>query len=389
LSRLRAALAPEWGATWEMVFALRAEEALTALRAAPVDVVVADLQVRARDDRPFLEVARDECPHAARIAFSARTDGPSVVQALRVAHRVVSKQSAPEVVAHVLQRACTLQDLVADQNLRGFMTRLTGLPAVPEIYAQLNAAIAQADTSFATIGRIVEQDPSLAAKLLQVVNSAHFALSAQVSRVEQAVALLGFETVRSLALSVHLMAQAGRVPAVPGFSLGLQQQHSLLAARIARRLLGGMESQHAFTAALLSDVGRVVFAMCLPRQLALTMSACREGTPLDEAERKHVGFSHAEVGAYLLGLWGLPPFILEAVAFHHVPSGLPLRGLDVLGATHAATVLTDEILSPIPGITCDPPSFDGKLLDILGDDDQVPAWRRLAEQEAHLPDEVR
>jgi HD-like signal output (HDOD) protein len=374
---------------WDMVFAASAEDGLAALREHPFEVVVCDLQWPDLGGARFLDLVRKECPEAARIAVSARTDGPTVVGALRVAHRFLPTPCPKPVLVNVLLRTCVLQSLVGDRSLRGFIARLTGLPSVPHIYSQLTTAMANPQTSFAAIGRIVEQDPALAAKLLQVVNSAHFALRQKVTRVEQAVPLLGFETLRSLALAVHLTALAEQASPIPGFSPSLLQQHSLLCARIARRLLTGADAQQAYTAALLADVGKIVLAVSLPGAFREVVRVCRGGMPALEAERQCVGFTHAAVGAYVLGLWGLPTGIIEAIAFHHPPVGIPVRSFDVVAAVHVASALTDEVLGPTPAITAEPELLDERLVASLKLDRSLPDWRRMAQEESDLPDAAR
>jgi HD-like signal output (HDOD) protein len=302
-----------------------------------------------------------------------------VVEALDAAHRVVTKPCPPEVVAGAVLRAFALQRRLEDPALRGFIASLAGLPPVPHVYAQLSAAMANPDASLPMIGRIVEQDPAIVAKLLQVANSAAVGARERVATVERAVILLGLETLRTLTLSTQLMMLAERAP-VPGFSLARLQEHALLTARIARRLSPGAQAQPAFTAALLADTGKLVLAICVPARFVEVVRACKAGTPVLEAERAVFGFTHAEVGAYVLGLWGLPSAIVEAVAFHHAPGESRPRTLDTLAAVHAAAVLADELGPPLAGVTIAPAALDPSLVE-AGLASSLPDWRRLAKEE--------
>jgi HD-like signal output (HDOD) protein/ActR/RegA family two-component response regulator len=364
---------------WQMLFAADAKTATAALRGGPFDAVVAGLRVREPGGRSLLEVVRQEQPATVRIGLGTKSDGAAVVEALDAAHRVITKPCAPELVAGGVLRAFALQRRLEDPALRGFVAGLSGLPPVPHVYAQLSAAMADPDASLPMIGRIVEQDPAIVAKLLQVANSAAVGARERVATVERAVILLGLETLRTLTLSTQLMMLAERAP-VPGFSLVRMQEHALLSARIARRLSSGAQAQQAFTAALLADAGKLVLAICVPARFAEVVRACKAGTPVLEAERSVFGFTHAEVGAYVLGLWGLPSTIVEAVAFHHTPGESRPRTLDTLAAVHAAAVLADELGPPLAGVTVPAAAIDASLVD-AGLATALPDWRRLAKEE--------
>ena len=164
----------------------------------------------------------------------------------------------------------------------------------------------------------------------------------------------------------------------------------MLAARIARRLMPSQEQgEVAFATALMADAGKLVLWLWWPERFALVMEACKAGVPPREAEQLLFGFTHAEVGAYLLGLWGLPASSVEAVACHHEPfprSGnrSPAEGLEVVTAVHVACALADEMLLPTPGLT-EPAGLDSRSVEELGLWAELPRWRAIAEEEASLP----
>jgi HD-like signal output (HDOD) protein/CheY-like chemotaxis protein len=370
---------------WDAIFAEGAQAGLVALASLPCDVVVADMRMPEMDGAAFLRIVAAEYPQTARIVLSGFADRPAVLRALGVAHQFLSKPCAAETLYEVLARACALQRFVGDKHLRGFMSRLTCLPSMAPALERLTAMLLDTGTSTAAIARVVEQDPALSAKLLQVVNAGSFAPGARVATVQQAVTLLGVDAVRNLLLSSALVRGAEQAPEVPGFSFERLQEHALLSARIARRLMPvpGDRAQ-AFTASLLANAGKLVLAVGWPDRFARVVRDSGTGVPAGEAERESFGFTHAEVGAYLLGLWGLPATIVEAVAFHHRPSSLALAGFELVVAVHIASVLADEIM-PVPGIT-EPLLFDHALTEEIGLAASLPRWREIAEEESQLPE---
>jgi putative nucleotidyltransferase with HDIG domain len=184
------------------------------------------------------------------------------------------------------------------------------------------------------IGQIVARDTVIAAKLLQMVNSAFFRLPRRINDIEQAVAYLGLATVRNLVISAEVFASWSDSGASKMLDFKCLQTHTMAVAAATRALTRDTPvASEALLAAMLHDIGYWVLAQehgaALDEALRL---AARDGLSLPEAERRVLGASHAEVGAYLLGLWGFPTSIVEAIAHHHNPRSVPQTRFDVLAA---------------------------------------------------------
>jgi HD-like signal output (HDOD) protein len=172
------------------------------------------------------------------------------------------------------------------------------------------------------MARLIKQDPAVTAKLLQVASSAFFNTSATVSDVESAIMRLGFRTLRNLshALSGSLPVRPSTMPTIT--AVQQLQQRSLRIARLASGMARLPEdASSAYIAGLLCDVGQLVLVSAAPERLYVTQAeASQRGVSVHQAELATWGVTHAEIGAYLLGLWGLPFQIVEAVANHHAPA---------------------------------------------------------------------
>jgi len=137
--------------------------------------------------------------------------------------------------------------------------------------------------------------------------------------------------------------------------------------------------EQSYTAGLLHDVGRLVFASNLCERYTAVVKASQEnGTSVWEEERQKLGATHAEVGAYLLGLWGLSDSIVEAVAFHHRPSDCVERRFSPLTAVHVAKALQEELSQTGDG----PSHIDSMYLNTLHLTDRLPYWREVAAAQA-------
>jgi HD-like signal output (HDOD) protein len=243
----------------------------------------------------------------------------------------------------VVERACELQRLLQDEYIRSLIGKLDKLPSVPHTYAELTRAAAKPDVAITDLADIVEQDPAMTVKVLQLVNSAYFGLPQQLSSVRQAVSYLGTDLLKTLVLTAHAFGTTIPRP-VEGFSLEVLQRDSLVMARMLKRTIPDRERAcEAFTAAMVHDVGKIVLAAGVPDKFGEALRLEREqGTPLHVLEKELIGVTHAEVSAYLLGCWGLPLSIVEAAAYHHTPHFVTEGPLDLLARLHAADALLDR-----------------------------------------------
>jgi HD-like signal output (HDOD) protein len=366
---------------WDMAFAQGGAAALAELEKAPHDVIVSDMKMPGMDGPALLQTVKDLYPGAARIVLSGQAERDAVLRALPVAHQFLSKPCDIEVLRAVIERTCNLQTLLQDDAIRRVVGKLDTLPSVAASYWALTRALQQQEIGLAQVAAIVEQDPAMTAKVLQLVNSAYFGLAHRITSIQQAVTYLGVELLKGLLLTARVFALMD-VSRVPGFSLERLQQHSLLTARVARRLVPNPgDRDEAFTAAILHDVGQVILALGVPDRFADALRVAREtGRPLDEVEREILAVSHSEVGAYLLGVWGLPFPILEAIAYHHQPHRVTAGSRDVLAAVHVADVLIEA--SPgAGGEDASAERLDMAFLESAGWAPDLPRWREIVAKE--------
>ena len=217
------------------------------------------------------------------------------------------------------------------QKLRAIVGGVDRLPSALHIFQQLSEAVAKDEASVDEIAGLVRQDPAMASKLLQFVNSAFFAQSREITDVKNAVTRLGMKTVKNLVLGVGIFDAVGKWKLPPLVSVDELQQRGFTTARIASSIAGATKfADTAYMAGLVCDVGELVLAAALPDQLQEAWQlAAKRGAPRLALEHELLGATHAEVGACLLGLWGLPFSVVEAVAGHHMPSPSPQSGSDL------------------------------------------------------------
>lgn len=210
-----------------------------------------------------------------------------------------------------------MKTLALDEVLRG----VQNLPSLPAVVLDLLASLDNdADLDVPALARLIEKDQSLSARTLRIANSSFYGMPRQVRNVEDAIAMLGLQTIRSIALSASMI---GRFPVRSGFGafdFVAFWRHCIETALAARALaaLSGRSTALAYTGGLLHDVGRLVLAYQFPATHAAVLE--HSGThscSLLQAERELLRFDHCTVGQALAQHWKLPPEITAAIGQHH------------------------------------------------------------------------
>jgi HD-like signal output (HDOD) protein len=320
LERVLLDLAPDW----ETCFLSSAEAAMNELSRQQYDVIVCDLRMAGMDGVALLGRVAEVWPRTVRIVLSGHSDEEAALKMVHVAHQFLAKPCAAATLHQVIARTAQLTQLLPDRKLQTLVGQVGSLPSPGEVHRELTVLVdrEQAGNSAAELAQLIKRDPAMTAKLLQVASSAFFNTSASVADVETAIMRLGFRTLRNLshALCDFLPTRPSAIPTVT--AVQTLQQRALRVAQLASRMARLPEdASAAYIAGLLSHVGELLLISAAPERLYVTHAeALHSGVASHVAELATWGVTHAEIGAYLLGLWGLPFQIVEAVANHHAPA---------------------------------------------------------------------
>jgi HD-like signal output (HDOD) protein/ActR/RegA family two-component response regulator len=361
---------------WTTEFAEGGPQALAVLDKGPFDVVVSDMRMPGMTGAQLLEEVRQRFPHMVRIILTGQCDEESGLRALRVAHQMLYKPCDAESLKATVARTCSLGELLSSPALQTIVTRQGSIPSLPTLYQEVLKELDSETPSLDKVAAIVGKDMGMVAKILHVVNSSFFGLRREITSPSQAVMLLGLETMRVLVLAVGIFSTF-RTKDHPDLSLAALQKHgdktSVLARAIAKaEAAPPRDIEHAAMAGLLHDIGKLILLDSGPEAYPdMLARAAAAKQPLWEAERAAFGASHSEVGAFLLGLWGLPMPIVEAVAWHHRPSDCPARSFCPLTAVHVANALISA-----NGSTGEP-QIDHAYLQRLNLLERLPYWQKL------------
>jgi HD-like signal output (HDOD) protein/CheY-like chemotaxis protein len=320
------------------------KDALQLLEERPFDVVVSDLRMPGMDGVALLREVQQRHPHLIRIMFSGHSELEAALRAATVAHQFIAKPCNAEDLRAIIGRAVGLRELLADQGLQSLLSGLKELPALPQVFIDLTALLGDPRSGTPEIAKLVKTDAALCAKVLNLVNSAFFGLARKTTSIDLALGYLGTATLRAITLATCVSsALAPRARAV-GYDLESFQAKSMFAAHIASALFENASVvQDAFAAALLQDIGEILLLLEPSEDFVLAMDYARENEiTINAAERELEIVQHAHVGAYLLGTWGLPYTIVEAVAHHHEPQRVPHAAFEIVDAVYAATCIAEH-----------------------------------------------
>jgi HD-like signal output (HDOD) protein len=366
------------GEQWIVKLAGTGAAALEELKRQPYDGLVASLYLPDLGTAQFLNKVRGKYPKTVRFVVASEKDRERVVKEVLGAHQFLIRPFDADGLRTIIERALAFDLWMESDKLHKLVARMRSLPTVPALYLEIVAALKSPDSTTEEVGEMISKDMAITTKLLQVINSAYFGLPRTVTSAAEAVGLLGFETVKSMVMAVKLLNHYDRLK-IADFSVEQLWKHSTEVAHHARKLVliqtgDRMLAEEAFTAGLMHDVGKAVLAANFTEQYHGAQSLARkQHIPMWEVEKEIFGASHGEVGAYLLGLWGLPLGVLEAAALHHQPARAANKVFTSLTAVHAADVLQHESEPQVEGEA--PPNIDVEYLAEIGMLECLPAWR--------------
>lgn len=332
---------------WETAFAVGAEAALQQLENQSFDVVVSDMKMPGMSGIELLSLVKTRNPETIRIVLSGHTESSMLMQAFGVAQQYLAKPCDQRALQQAIERGLMLRERLVSSDIRRALGGISAVPPLPVVYQKLLAYLRQPNAMIKRIGEIVAEDMALTAAVLKIVNSAYFGLPKPIASIERAVSYLGLDALMTLVLQYGLLDKQFSVAEMPVNHRDLRH-HSLATAGIARAIAAmNRETRdvqdEAFLAGILHDIGELVLAMIRPAEMAM-INELLSTTQLSQtaAEREILQVTHADVGAYLLGVWGFSNLITEAVLLHHAPVAESDSRWGLPGIVHVASAIARQ-----------------------------------------------
>jgi putative nucleotidyltransferase with HDIG domain len=368
---------------WELLFAVNGAEALVCLSQTPALAIVIELNLKTDNSAQLLDEVVRRHPKILRFILADIGNTNALMRCIGKAHQFLSKPCDAATLEDVLNQGMSYEMWLPTETVANLLTKMQKLPSPPGIYFEIVKKLnTMADLEI--IGELIARDPALTAKILQGVNSTSFGLQNRITAPVEAVSFLGGETIKSLVLLSHSYSYFDAM-LMGFFSINQLWEHSIATARLAQTLAraedqGETVTSESYTGGLLHDLGKLVLAANVPQTYRKAWQLVKERKlALWEAEQEVFGATHAEVGACLLALWGLPMTLIEAVALHHHPSQLITRKFSPLTAVHCANAIEHATKAKTM------PAIDMNYLADLGVQDHVESWLKSCEVDCPVP----
>jgi len=348
--------------SWELRKSSEPAEAIRLLDEVDYQVLISELKFAETDACGLIENCINHHPAVARLIFSDPAHPELILKCTRSAHQFLPPDCPPEELQSILAQVIKLRDLMTNDYLQKIVSRIDVLPSIPIVYDEIMRELSNPSASAQSLALIIEKDISMTTQILKFVNSAFFGVFTRVKSPVQAITLLGIDTIKTLALSYEifkLFNPASDVKFSPERIWKHSQRTAQYAKAIAAQLKGEIHTQNdAYMAGFLHDIGKLVMVAKLPeiyKEVLKLMDIMKLSQA--QAEIGLMNVSHAEIGAYLLGLWGFADPITQAVALHHDPDHFSSTKFIPSIAVYAANMIESQISAGRDSINSDHPDF--------------------------------
>jgi len=226
---------------------------------------------------------------------------------------------------------------------RKILNSIKDLPPMPKIIYKAREVMANPKSGFKDIAEVIETDQAIAAKVLQVANSAYYGLSGMVSSIHQATVVLGHKTLEQLITMVSATSLLGSHLKGYRMGSGALWQHSLAVALcsrlIAKDRAPALEND-AFSVGLIHDAGKLALDRYILERSAQVDQALKTGITFLQVEKLVLGFDHTELASDLCAKWKLPENHVNAMRFHHDPAAA--KGNQLAYIVHTANHIAQQ-----------------------------------------------
>lgn len=368
---------------WEVNFLSNSSEALDWLSQHSADLVVTDIYMPGLTGDEFLQRVFELYPSTIRLVLSGHADPEKSARAALYAHQCLAKPCDFGTLTETISSLLNAQEVIQDTRVRDCIGSIGSLPSLPTMFQELMAAVNEDGCDHRVVAGIIAKDIAMSAKLLQLVNSSFFGLGRRVSNVLEAVMLIGVKQIRSLLLGAYVFEvfPCHRLAEGSGLIETLWQR-SLQVAELAQAISlaeeqSGDRPDQAYLGGLMHKIGLLIFLSRKSEQCRQMFELARTAGRDVVDERGIIGVTHAEAGAYLMGLWGLPSRMVEAILLYQSPGRLVYDGVCAVTAVHAASALLAETSddSLLGFFRTD---LDLAYLERIQRSDHINHWRELA-----------
>lgn len=325
------------GSGYEVYFADSGAMAINILTNNRVDLVVTDIRMPEMDGFELLKHIKEDYPLTLRVALSGFTDNRKIFDALEnnLAKLYMFKPWDNSELLATIDKIFELEDVLLDQDLLDMINNLDEIPSIPFLYREISKLVEE-DASIEDIAAKIEQDQSIASKVLKVANSAFY--GAKTGSINQAIMYIGLINVKNIVLTNSVFNNFGEKSKYHELLWKHVNLTNKFVNVIYQRCLNKRLPNVYASAGLLHDIGRILLIRFFTeryKELMVRLDA-GEGKTMSNLESELIGFDHQQVGGYLLSWWEIPVPIVEAALYHHDPLNEAIINRELVQVVHLA-----------------------------------------------------
>ena len=348
------------GHNFKLYFAQEGKQALKIMSENDIEMVVSDMRMPQMNGHKLLKEVQMLYPKTIRIILSGSSDEKECYKAVLdgSAKIYLLKPMEPMQMLDVIPYLFEFRDMLASKNILDFINKIDQLPAVTDIYTKI-CVLVENGASTAAIASIIEEDPAVSAKILQLINSAFY--NKKIGSVKQAVIYLGLNAIKNMVLSTSIFSYVAANST--SYFNRLFSNHAILTNKILefeyKAFFKKKLPENYMTAGLLHDIGLVILQQHFSdNYMNGFKESSLQGRPFYVAESEMFAVNHQEIGGYLLEWWGIPYPIVESSLYHHNPLDSSTMNRQLVCAVHIADYYAWSYLGKKDYVKLDDRVFD-------------------------------
>ena len=347
-------------ADFEVHTALGAKAGLAVLEKEDIDLVISDVRMPEMDGIRFLEIVKEKYPSTSRGILSGFVEQTAAFKSLTqgLTSTYFAKPWEDEVLQKRIRHILYVRKILHSQKLLLLINSIGELPTLPSLYQEFMQAM-EDEKSIKEISAIIQKDTSIAAKVLQIANSAFYG-SNKTSSVDQAMLYIGLSTIKDIVLAVSLTSRKKWNKAQDKFLEDIFAHSSQMNRYVVQiyKLFNSSKRIRQFpSVGLMHDIGKIILLQYYPERFE-SIVAHQENNPgmnffESEMDLGYEGNTHAEIGAFFLDWWNLPAIFTEVALFHHTPEKASEHHKEIVKISH----FTNRLLNYLAFVN-DPEKMD-------------------------------
>lgn len=358
---------------YQLIELYQCDEIHETLKNTELDIIAIDMNIPDCDYMSILKMLKEDYPHLVRILIAEEWSKELVVMTNDLVHLIIEKKYLSEMLVNTIIRAEQMRELLKNDKLTQLINSFDELPIMQNVYIELLHMLQTPDVPLKKIGDLISKEYSLTAKILQVANMSIFTHLGRINNPQQAVVFLGTNVIRAVILYLQVFSFDTKNPKQFKF-INQLESHCLHVSELARKISTIYHSNtelqdDTFTTALLHDIGKLIIITKTNKLEEIIEYSEKNHCDLWKAELEILGTSHAEIGAYLLSLWGFPSSVINGVAYHHQASKSKNNEFSPLTFVHIAESLIHQNRIVEESIFME--KIDTHYINLLGLEDQI------------------